>query len=120
MTLVPLERSIAASPTLASRTGTASAPITAAADPSPWPNAPKSTLPNERFIARLITMERINPDAPSSAPAMISTLLSSAKPVADAARPAYEFRSEITAGMSAPPIGITNSTPSTSATTNIR
>ena len=79
------------------------------------PNAPNSTLVNERFIALLISIDSMKPDAPSSAPAMISTLLPSAKPVADAARPAYEFSSEITTGMSAPPIGSTISTPTASA-----
>ena len=38
---------------------------------------------------------------------MISTLFEIAKPVAEEARPAYEFSSEITTGMSAPPMGIT-------------
>ena len=52
------------------------------------PNAPKSTFANERFIAWLMMIERMKPEAPSSAPAMISTLLPMAKPVAAAARPA--------------------------------
>ena len=39
------------------------------------PNAPKSTLANERFIALLIRIDSKKPEAPSSAPAMISTLL---------------------------------------------
>ena len=43
--------------------------------------------------------------------ATISSLFSSTKPIATAARPAYEFSSEITVGMSAPPIGITSITP---------
>ena len=51
------------------------------------------------------------PEAPSSAPAMISTLLWIAKPVAELARPAYELSSEITTGMSAPPIGSTMKMP---------
>ena len=45
----------------------------------------------------------------------MSTLLPSAKPVAEAARPAYELSSEITTGMSAPPMGSTSSTPSSEA-----
>ena len=52
------------------------------------PTAPKSTLVKERFIARLMRMERKKPEAPSRAPAMISTLLLMAKPVAAAASPA--------------------------------
>jgi hypothetical protein len=55
------------------------------------------------------------PDAPTSMPLTIRTLFSSSKPVAAAARPVKALRSEITTGMSAPPIGKTKSTPKTSA-----
>ena len=61
----------------------------------------------------------MNPLAPSRAPATIKMLLPIAKPVALAARPAYEFRSETTTGMSAPPIGSTRVTPITRASTVI-
>ena len=47
-------------------------PAAAAALP---PNAPNSTLANERFMALLIRIDSRKPLAPSSAPAMISTLL---------------------------------------------
>jgi len=50
-------------------------------------------------------MERISPDDPSSAPAMMSSLFWSTNRIATADSPAYEFKSEITVGMSAPPIG---------------
>ena len=53
-----------------------------------WPKAPNSTLVNERFIALHMMIDRIRPDDPSSAPAMISSLFSSTKPIATAARPA--------------------------------
>ncbi len=56
-------------------------------------------------------MERMRPLEPSSAPAVMSSLLSSTKPIATAERPAYEFRIEITVGMSAPPIGMMSNTP---------
>ncbi len=59
--------------------------------PRPAPRRRKrrtSTLANERFIALLIKIESRKPLAPSSAPAMISTLFRSAKPVADEASPA--------------------------------
>ena len=79
------------------------------------PNAPKMMFANERFIAFDIMSERMKPPAPSSAPAMISTLLPIANPVALAARPAYELSSEITTGMSPPPIGSTIEMPSTNA-----
>ena len=83
------------------------------------PNAPNSTLVNERFIALHMMIDRIRPLEPSSAPAVISSLLSSTKPIATADRPAYAFRIEITVGMSAPPIGMISSTPNSSASTMI-
>ena len=81
------------------------------------PNAPKSTLVNDRFIARHMITDRIRPDDPSSAPAVMSTLFSSTKPIATADSPAYAFSSEMTVGMSAPPIGMISSTPKTSDST---
>ena len=56
----------------------------------------------------------MRPDVPSSAPATISSLLLSTKPIAAADRPAYAFRIAITVGMSAPPIGMISSTPNSS------
>ena len=50
---------------------------------------------------------------------MISNLLFSTNPIAAAERPAYEFSSEITVGMSAPPIGIIISTPNISEITTM-
>ncbi len=52
------------------------------------PNAPNSTLVNERFIARHMMMERIRPLEPSSAPAVTRSLLLSTKPIATAESPA--------------------------------
>ena len=52
------------------------------------PNAPKSTFEKERFMARHMMTERINPEEPSSAPATISSLLSRANPMALADKPA--------------------------------
>ena len=69
-----------------------------------------------RFIARPIIWVRSVPDAPTSMPAMIRTLFESTKPVEAVARPVNAFRSEMTTGMSAPPIAITICTPSTSET----
>ena len=66
---------------------------------------PNKTLSTDRFMARLMIVVRMKPDAPTSAPPMISTLLLSTKPVAAAARPEAELSSAITTGMSAPPIG---------------
>ena len=69
----------------------------------------------ERFIALPISSVSSVPDAPTRAPATIRTLLCRTKPVAEAASPVNALRSEITTGMSAPPIGSTNITPKTSA-----
>ncbi len=102
----------AASSAEALRTERSSWPPAAAA--CSWPNAPKSTFVNERFIAFDMFTERMNPEAPSSAPATISSLLSIANPIAAAESPAYEFSSEITVGMSAPPIGMIIITPNAS------
>ena len=79
--------------------------------PCTWPNAPKRTFAIERFIARPIISVSSVPDAPTSAPLTIRTLFSSSKPVAAAASPVNAFSSEITTGMSAPPIGSTKRTP---------
>ena len=79
------------------------------------PNAPNSTFVSERFIARPIICVSSVPEAPTSVPETISRSLCSTKPVAAAARPVKELSSEITTGMSAPPIGSTKSTPSASA-----
>ena len=56
----------------------------AAAAPPPPPKPPKKTLPIERFIASAICLVRIEPDAPTSMPATISAVLSSAMPAAAA------------------------------------
>ena len=58
-------------------------------------------------------MVKMNPDAPTNDPATRSRGLLMMKPVKAAAIPDNEFSSETTTGMSAPPMGNTNSTPST-------
>jgi hypothetical protein len=60
-------------------------------------------------------MARMRPLDPSSAPAVIRSLLSSTNPIATADKPAYEFRIAMTVGMSAPPIGMISRTPKSSA-----
>ncbi len=62
-----------------------------------------------------IRFVRIEPDAPTIIPATISAVLSSAIPVAAADRPVKAFSSEITTGISAPPIGSTTAFPSSAA-----
>src|ERR1041385_5007896 len=85
--------------------------VDATLPPSFEPKAPKSTFENERFIALLIRIERMKPDAPSSDPEMMRMTLPSAKPVAHDARPEYELSNATTTGMSAPPIGMTSRMP---------
>jgi len=62
---------------------------------------------------------RIEPDAPTIIPATISAVLFSARPVAAAESPVNALSSEITTGMSAPPIGSTTMLPSTAAASRI-
>ncbi len=96
-----------------------STPSSAAATaPEVAPKPPKKTLPIERFIASAICLVRIEPDAPTSMPATISAVLSSAMPAAAALSPVNAFSVEITTGMSAPPIGSTAVIPSTPAATS--
>ena len=72
----------------------------------------------ERFMAVAMRLVRIVPDAPTSIPATIIAVLSSARPAAAAESPVSAFSSEITTGMSAPPMGSTTITPSTAASTS--
>ena len=69
----------------------------------------------ERFIAFAISSVSRVPEAPTSMPATMRTVFESTKPVAEAARPVAALSSEMTTGMSAPPIGSTNSTPKRTA-----
>ena len=73
----------------------------------------------ERFIASAMSLVRIAPDAPTRAPAMIRTGLSITKPAIATAVPVNEFSSEMTTGMSAPPIGRVIVTPKISAAARI-
>jgi hypothetical protein len=72
-------------------------------------------LVSGRFIARLIATVKIVPLAPTSAPQMISSVELISKPVIATATPVKELSSEMTTGISAPPIGNVKSTPSTRA-----
>ncbi len=79
------------------------------------PKPPRNTLATERFMALHMMSVRIMPLAPTKAPATISRLFCTINPEAQAAMPEYEFNRQITTGMSAPPIGITNMIPRASA-----
>ena len=58
-----------------------------------------------------IIYESIAPEDPTSAPVIINAVFSKVKPIPAAAHPEYEFNIDITTGISAPPIGIINNTP---------
>jgi hypothetical protein len=58
---------------------------------------------------------KISPEAPTRDPLIIRALLLIKNPVAAAAIPEYEFRREITTGISAPPIGIVRPIPKINA-----
>ena len=94
-------------------------PATAPATLSPPPNPPSMMLRIERFMASAMSLVRIAPDAPTRAPAMIRTGLLSTKPAIATAVPVNELSSEMTTGMSAPPIGSVIVTPKTSEAARI-
>ena len=66
-------------------------------------------------MASAISLVRIAPEAPTRAPAMIRTGLPRTKPAIATAMPVNELSSEMTTGMSAPPIGSVIVTPKISA-----
>ena len=74
-------------------------------------------LTTERFMASAMSLVRMLPDAPTSAPAMVSVAFCSTKPAIATAVPVNAFNSEMTTGMSAPPMGRTMRMPSPSAAT---
>src|SRR3954462_7495255 len=79
------------------------------------PKPPATIAGMERFIALAIRLVRIEPDAPTIMPATIIAVLFSAKPAAAADNPVRALSSEMTTGISAPPIGSTTIRPSTPA-----
>ncbi len=87
----------------------------AATSPSPPPNPPIMMFMTDRFMASAMSLVRIAPEAPTRAPAMMSTGLSMTKPAMATAVPVNELSSEMTTGMSAPPMGRVMVTPKISA-----
>src|SRR5678815_1308240 len=75
--------------------------------------APLMTFHKLRFIALHINTVRIVPALPTRIPPVSMTWLSYKNPPQAAAIPVNEFNNEITTGISAPPIGMTNNTPYT-------
>ena len=84
-------------------------PPTAASPPPP--KDPNTIAGMDRFIAVAIRLVKIEPDAPTIMPATIIAVLFNAKPAAAADNPVIALSSEITTGMSAPPIGSTTNNP---------
>ena len=105
---------MAASSAAIARTWASTGPPTATAV-SPVPNPPTMMLASDRFIASAISLVKMPPDAPTRAPATISAQLPMTKPAIATAVPVNAFSSEMTTGMSAPPIGSTIMTPNASA-----
>ena len=102
------------------RTVPACSPAPLAPSTAPPPPKPPAMIAGiERFIATAIRFVRIEPEAPTIMPATISAGLFSAIPVAAADSPVKAFSSEITTGMSAPPIGSTTALPSSAAQTSM-
>ena len=110
-------RTIAASGASMERTSLLAAVALApgAPDESATPNPPNMTFASDLFMARVMILVSMSPDAPTSEPAMMSMLFSSANPAAAAAIPEYELSNAMTTGMSAPPIGMTIIIPMVSA-----
>ncbi len=106
---------MAASSTPTSRTVPPVA-VGSACVPSAPPKPPTMMFSSERFMASAMSLVRMPPAAPTSAPAMMSSGLSSTKPDIAAAVPVKEFRRLMTTGMSAPPMGSTMVTPKVSET----
>mmetsp|Transcript_23588 Transcript_23588/g.58468 ORF Transcript_23588/g.58468 Transcript_23588/m.58468 type:complete len:392 (-) Transcript_23588:343-1518(-) len=68
------------------------------------PLMPSRTPTMDRFIATHMICERIQPDAPISAPTTVRSWLPSTKPSAASAQPEEELSTVITTGVSAPPM----------------
>ena len=58
-----------------------------------------------------MSMDRVTPAEPTRAPATISAMLLIARPLMATAVPVQALSTEMTTGMSAPPIGMTNTRP---------
>jgi len=65
----------------------------------------------------IIRVSRV-PEAPTNVPATMSSVLLSVNPDAATARPVKAFKSEMSTGVSAPPMGSTKMAPSASDSTS--
>ena len=84
--------------------------VNSAFSPLP-PKDLKRTSGKVRFIALHIMKVKISPDAPTREPATMRTEFPMMNPVNAAAIPESELSRETTTGISAPPIGRTNTIP---------
>ena len=82
------------------------------------PKALKRMLGNDRPMAWLIIRVSSVPEAPTSVPATMSKVLFKVKPEAATARPVKALSSEMSTGVSAPPMGSTKMAPNTSDSTS--
>jgi len=84
---------------------------------APWslPKPANRTFASERFMAFAMSCVSSVPAAPTTMPAIIMAGLARTKPSKPTANPVSAFSSEITTGMSAPPIGKVTSAPSAAA-----
>src|SRR3954451_11471236 len=110
---------IAASAALVALTVPWSTSPAAAAAADPAPKEPNTIAGMERFIATAIRLVKIDPEAPTIMPATIIAVLFNANPAAAADNPVMALSSEMTTGMSAPPIGKTTNRPMIPASTRI-
>ena len=92
-------------------------PVTVPPPAEVSPKFANSTLPSERFMAFAMSCVSSVPAAPTTVPAMIMAALSSTKPSKPTARPVSALYSEMTTGISAPPIGSVMAMPRSSAHT---
>mmetsp|Transcript_24563 Transcript_24563/g.62534 ORF Transcript_24563/g.62534 Transcript_24563/m.62534 type:complete len:311 (-) Transcript_24563:257-1189(-) len=79
--------------------------------PADSPNPPINTSARLRFIAAHIMYDRMAPDAPTKDPAISSSLFETISPAKTPANPEQVFRTQMTTGISAPPMARTKSTP---------
>ena len=86
---------------------------------APVPNPPAMMESTERFMASAMSLVRMLPEAPTRAPATVRMTLASTKPAMATAVPVKALSSEMTTGMSAPPMGRTMSTPTASELTTV-
>ena len=92
-----------------------SPPVSASAPSAAAPKPANSTLDSGRFMALAMSWVSSVPAAPTTMPAIIIAGISSTKPSKPTASPVSALYSEITTGMSAPPMGTVSRMPASAA-----